>query len=63
MPEKTLMNQIVCPRCGQRAPLFFTRDASCSGLYAACKGRGCRTVFELVIDENGQRKVRTRTGD
>ena len=60
MPDKALMNQIICPRCGQRAPLFFSGKARCSGLFALCKGRGCRCIFELVVDERGQYRTKER---
>ncbi len=42
--------RIKCPYCGYEMPIFYIESiAKCKGVYAVCKGRGCKKKFEIKI--------------
>lgn len=45
----------VCPHCGMKT-VIFDNTANCSGVHVKCT-RGCKMVFELVI-ENGKQIIK-----
>lgn len=56
MDNMKMMQQVICPKCGYRMPLFFDKDAESHGVRAACKGRNCKHVFEVKIKQGQQVK-------
>lgn len=54
--EREGMSRVECPDCGYQMPIFFGRDADCSGVMVSCKGRKCHTFFEIKIKEGEQIK-------
>lgn len=42
----------ICPNCGSKT-VVYDNAATCSGVYIKCT-RGCRTVFELNIQDGKQ---------
>lgn len=41
------LQQITCPRCGYRMPLWADPEARARGLWVRCKNRNCRLFFEI----------------
>ena len=56
MNDKDKKSQIVCPVCGYRMPIFYTGWSESKGVYVTCKGRGCKTVFEIKVKKGEQIK-------
>lgn len=54
MHEKKM--QVKCPVCGYKMPVFYDKNAASHGLLIACKGRNCKTVFEIKIRKGQQVK-------
>lgn len=54
--EKKRLVQVVCPECGYKMPLFYSREAECKGVQVACKGRKCSCIFEVKIKDGQQIK-------
>lgn len=54
--EKNNMNRVKCPDCEYKMPIFFSNTAECSGVMVSCKGRGCRSIFEIKIKNGKQIK-------
>lgn len=50
------VQQVSCPVCGYRMPVFFSSSAECRGLYVTCKGRGCKNRFEITVKNGEQTK-------
>lgn len=50
---KQIRIKAVCPMCGYIMPVRYDESAYCKGIFVTCKGRNCRTIFELKI-ENGK---------
>ncbi len=46
--------QVRCPKCGYRMPVYYTEIASCRGVFVTCKGRNCKTRFEVIIQNGSQ---------
>jgi len=44
------MEKIKCPYCNYEMPITFSKDAMCKGIFAKCKGRSCKKVFEIKIN-------------
>ena len=45
------IDKVECPFCGYKMPITFSKDAKCSGIFVKCKGKNCKKVFEIKIDE------------
>lgn len=43
------MEQIKCPKCGYRMPIYKDEDAKSKGLYVTCKNKKCKHKFEIKI--------------
>jgi len=48
--------KVQCPVCGYRMPVFYDEKANCEGAFITCKGRNCRTTFEIKIHNGKQIK-------
>lgn len=46
--------QIICPKCGYKMPLFYAEEAESKGVFVTCKGRKCKSTFEVKIREGKQ---------
>ena len=45
--------KVVCPKCGYKMQILFSPDAKSRGIFVVCKGRNCKSRFEIRI-ENGK---------
>lgn len=45
--------RVICPECGYTMPVFYDKQAESQGVFVPCKGRGCKTFFEVKI-KNGK---------
>lgn len=43
--------KVKCPYCGYEMPLTYTEKAVCRGVFIRCKGRSCKKIFEIRIDD------------
>lgn len=43
------LKKIRCPFCGYQMPIFFSDGAECKEVFAKCKGRNCKKIFEIKI--------------
>ena len=50
MKEKKI-KRVICPYCGYVMPISYGSEAMCTGVYAKCKGKGCKKYFEIKIDK------------
>nr|DAV74115.1 MAG TPA: Ogr/Delta-like zinc finger protein [Caudoviricetes sp.] len=41
--------KIKCPYCGYELPIFYADNAVCKKIYAICKGRNCKKIFEIKV--------------
>lgn len=41
--------KVKCPQCGYPINVFYSKDASCRGVFLKCKNRECKKIFELRI--------------
>ena len=41
--------QLKCPLCGYKMPVYFDEKSKCMGIFVRCKGRNCRKIFEIKI--------------
>jgi len=46
--EKT---KVICPYCGYKMPITFSKDARCNGIFVKCKGKNCKKEFEIKINK------------
>lgn len=46
MAEKS-KEQVKCPFCGYRMPIFFGENAQSRQVWAKCKNKKCKKVFEI----------------
>lgn len=44
-----MRKKVTCPYCGYEMPIFYTEKAISGGVYAKCKGRKCKKIFEIKI--------------
>ena len=51
--EKKIKHRVICPICGYQMPIYYDDQAESKGVTVTCKGRNCRAVFEVKI-ENGK---------
>lgn len=42
--------KVKCPYCGYEMPITYSQKAVCRGVYARCKGRGCKKIFEIKLE-------------
>lgn len=47
MPDRKALRQIICPYCGYRMPLWCTDEAASKGIFAVCKDKNCKKLFEI----------------
>lgn len=47
--EVKMRKKVTCPYCGYEMPIFYTEKAISGGVYAKCKGRKCKKIFEIKI--------------
>lgn len=52
------MDKIKCPYCGYEMPLQASKDAVCRGIFARCKGRGCKRIFEVKVNCNNDKTTK-----
>lgn len=52
--KKQKMMQVECPYCGYKMPIFYDEDAESKGIHVTCKGRNCKHVFEVRIEQGKQ---------
>lgn len=45
------MEKVICPYCGYKMQIFFKEKALCRGVYTKCKGRKCKKIFEIKINQ------------
>lgn len=43
--------KVKCPYCGYEMPITYNKDTVCKGLFLRCKGRKCKKIFEIKINE------------
>ena len=48
--------KVQCPVCGYKMPVSYDKNANCSGVFTACKGRNCTAIFETKIINGKQIK-------
>lgn len=46
--------KIKCPYCGYKMPFFYGEKAESRGVFAKCKGRNCKRLFEIKIGKEGK---------
>ena len=49
-----VLKKIRCPFCGYEMPLFYGGKAESRGIFAKCKGRNCKQLFEIRIGKEGK---------
>lgn len=49
------MNQIICPYCGYKLPLFLTTSSNMNSISIKCKGRQCSKIFFPIVKDGVQR--------
>jgi len=42
--------KIKCPHCGYEMPIVYDDHAKCKGVFVRCKGRKCKKIFEIKIE-------------
>lgn len=57
MLDKSKYIKVLCPFCGYKMPLSYTSESQCKGIVLKCKGRHCKKLFELQIENGEQRRV------
>lgn len=44
--------KVKCPCCGYEMPITYDPSrARCRGVYVRCKGRSCKKVFEIKLND------------
>lgn len=51
-----MKKRVKCPKCGYSMPMTYDETSECKGVYVPCKGRNCKTIFELKIKDGKQVK-------
>lgn len=41
--------KVKCPYCGYVMPITYRETAECRGVFARCKGRNCKKLFEIKL--------------
>lgn len=54
MDDKQKMMRVECPECGYKMPIWYEEEAECRKVRVACKGRQCKNIFEIRIEEGKQ---------
>lgn len=50
MDKAIKKEQVRCPYCGYRMPVFFSPAlAKCRGVFFKCKNKACKKEFELKL--------------
>ena len=49
--RRAMDRKVECPYCGYKMPLTHTEKAVCRGVFIRCKGRNCKKIFEIRIDD------------
>ena len=50
------MRMVKCPYCGYEMPLRLSQTADCKGVFIKCKGKNCKQIFEIKINNGKQVK-------
>lgn len=50
-------NRVICPYCGYRLPIEYSRSANCREISVKCKGSHCRKIFNLIIEDGVQKNL------
>lgn len=45
-----IIEKIKCPFCGYEMPVYKDKNAISQGIYVKCKGRNCKRLFEINIE-------------
>lgn len=45
-----MQQKVKCPYCGYEMPMTYAENAMCRGVFIRCKGRNCKKVFEIKIE-------------
>lgn len=56
MSNSNKERKVVCPYCGYIMPLIYDSESDCNGVFLTCKGRNCKSRFELRIINGVQKK-------
>lgn len=46
-----MQQKVKCPYCGYEMPMIYAENAMCRGVFIRCKGRNCKKVFEIKIED------------
>lgn len=49
-----VLRKIRCPFCGYEMPVLYGEKAECRGIFAKCKGRNCKRLFEIRTGKEGK---------
>lgn len=55
--SNTLSNRVICPYCGYRLPLSYSRTANCREISVKCKGAHCKKTFYLIVEDGVQKNL------
>ena len=50
MKKKENFKKVICPYCGYKNPVFYDEKSKSAGLFIVCKGRNCKKLFEISIN-------------
>lgn len=45
------LSKVVCPHCGYKMPIFYNENTISKNIYVRCKGKKCKKIFEIKINE------------
>lgn len=49
MQNREALQQVTCPYCGYRMPLWYADKATAKGVFAVCKDKKCKKQFEIKL--------------
>ena len=50
-------NQVICPYCGYRLPMWYKSNSNCEEILVICKGRSCKKSFNLIVKDGVQKNL------
>lgn len=50
-------NRVICPYCGYRLPLSYSKFSNCREISVICKGRNCKKAFNIIVEKGVQKNL------
>lgn len=60
--SNTHNKRVICPYCGYRLPISYSSATNCRGLEVICKGRNCKRILNVIIEDGVQVKAIGKEG-